>query len=334
MKRLALAAAVLACGGAAGAAAWIALRPPPQARDGAPVAAPDFAVTLHDGSALRRDDLLGRPWIAAFVFTRCPTVCPIVTSRLAELAKSLPPAFRIVAFSIDPAYDTREVLAAHAASLGAAPPRWAFASFPSAAERDRVVQKGFFVHVEDRPGDPANPVEHQPYVALVGADGRVLGWYDATDPGRVDALRRDARPAGLAGFYALPAVNATLNAVSAVLLVSAVVFAFARRREPHVAFVLGALVASAAFLACYLVYHAKAGSTRFPGTGGARTAYLTLLAVHTVLAAAVPPLVAVVLWKAARRDWERHKAWARATVPAWLLVSVSGIAVYWWLFRA
>ncbi len=333
MNRVALAAMVLFSGAAVGLGAWGVLRPPPGPPREKSFAAPEFTVTTHDGATLRRDDLRGRPWLAAFVFTRCTSVCPIVTSRLSGFARSLPPSYRIVAFSIDPDHDTRDILAKHAAGLGADGKRWAFTRFESKSERDRVVQKGFFMGLEDTPSDTANPIAHAPYIALVDADGVVRAWYDSTDAEKMEELRRDAAALGLTGFYAMPAVNATLNALSAVLLLAGLSFIRAGRREWHVAYVLGALLASAAFLACYLWYHAVAGSTRFSGTGTARTLYLALLASHTVLAAIVPPLVAVVVWKAAKQDWERHKKWARVTVPLWLYVSVTGVSIYWWLFR-
>ncbi len=333
MKPLALAAMVLVAGAAVGIGAWGILRPPPGPSPEKSFPSPDFTVTTHDGATLHRNDLRGRPWLAAFVFTRCTSVCPIVTSRLSGFARTLPPAYRIVAFSIDPDHDTRDVLAKHAAGLGADGKRWAFTRFESKAERDRVVQKGFFMGLEDTPADTANPIAHAPYIALIDANGVVRAWYDSTDADKMEELRRDATALGLTGFYAMPAVNATLNALSAILLLTGISFIRAGRRDWHVAYVLGALLASAAFLVCYLWYHAVAGSTRFPGTGTARTLYLALLLTHTILAAAVPPLVCVVVWKAAKKDWERHKKWARITVPAWLYVSVTGVSIYWWLFR-
>lgn len=328
----ALAVIVLLVAAVTAGAAWFLLRPAPPARVEGYPEAPEFSVAAHDGTTLKRDDLRGRPWLAAFVFTRCTTVCPVLTTRLADLGKSLPAPVRIVTFSVDTDYDTPAVLKKHAEGLGVDPKRWLFGAFGGRPERDRVV-KAFFLTVEDQPGvDPGESIIHDSRVALVDPEGRVRGWYDSNDPAKVAALRRDVAALAMTGLYAMPAVNATLNATSFVLLVAALLFIRAGKREFHVAFVLGALAASAGFLACYLTYHAMAGSTKFAGEG--RSLYLALLASHTILAALVPPLVGVVVWKAWKRDWERHKKWAHVAVPAWLYVSVTGVTIYWWLFRA
>ena len=131
----------------------------------------------------------------------------------------------------------------------------------------------------------------------------------------------------------LPALNALLNAASAVALL--VGFGLIRRGRwrAHRAAMLTALGLSAAFLTSYLVYHAQVGSVRFQGQGWLRTVYLSILATHTVLAAAVPVLALVTLSRALRRRFDRHAALARWTLPIWLYVSVTGVVVYWMLYR-
>jgi uncharacterized membrane protein YozB (DUF420 family) len=96
---------------------------------------------------------------------------------------------------------------------------------------------------------------------------------------------------------------------------------------------LAAFACSVVFLTCYLVYHVQVGSVRFPGTGAARTIYLSILATHTVLAATVPFLAIITLTQAFRRRFPRHKRIARWTLPIWLYVSVTGVVVYWMLYR-
>ena len=112
-------------------------------------------------------------------------------------------------------------------------------------------------------------------------------------------------------------------------------FALIRRRRvvAHRKVMLAAFACSVLFLASYLVYHAQVGSVRFPGTGAVRTVYFTLLASHTVLAAAVPFLAVVTLWRALGGRFARHRAIARWTLPIWLYVSVTGVVVYWMLYR-
>jgi uncharacterized membrane protein YozB (DUF420 family) len=129
----------------------------------------------------------------------------------------------------------------------------------------------------------------------------------------------------------LPAVNATLNALAALLLVLGWRAIRAGRRERHEHLMKAAFVVSSAFLACYLYYHfaiARGQPTRFYRTGAARTAYLALLLSHTVLAVVNLPMVLRTLWLAWREDWPRHRRLARITFPIWLYVSVTGVLVY------
>src|SRR5215831_14969696 len=131
----------------------------------------------------------------------------------------------------------------------------------------------------------------------------------------------------------LPAVNATLNAVSALLLAIGWTLIRRRRFTAHRNVMITALCSSTLFLTCYLVYHAQVGSVRFPGTGTARTVYLTILTSHTLLAASVPVLAGITVYRAARRRFRRHRALARWTLPIWFYVSVTGVVVYWMLYR-
>ena len=131
----------------------------------------------------------------------------------------------------------------------------------------------------------------------------------------------------------LPTVNATLNAVSACLLGLGYFFIRRGRREAHRRAMLAACATSTLFLISYLVYHYQVGSVRFAKTGGIRTLYLSILASHTVLAAAVPVLAGITLTRALRAQWPRHRAIARSTLPIWLYVSLTGVVVYWMLYR-
>jgi putative membrane protein len=131
----------------------------------------------------------------------------------------------------------------------------------------------------------------------------------------------------------LPTVNASLNALAAVLLVIAYVLIRRRRPIAHRNVMIAALVCSVLFLTSYLIYHAQVGSVRFQGTGTVRTVYLAILLTHTVLAALVPFLAVITVWRASRRQYDRHTRIARWTLPIWLYVSVTGVVVYWMLYR-
>ena len=131
----------------------------------------------------------------------------------------------------------------------------------------------------------------------------------------------------------LPTVNATLNALAAALLVTGFLLIRARRVKAHRACMLSAFACSVLFLISYLYYHSQVGSVRFQGVGGLRTLYLTILATHTVLAAAVPFLALITLTRGLRGQFARHRAIARWTLPIWLYVSVTGVVVYWMLYH-
>ena len=96
---------------------------------------------------------------------------------------------------------------------------------------------------------------------------------------------------------------------------------------------LAALACSGLFLLSYLVYHFNVGSVRFQGQGWIRTVYFAVLVSHTVLATAIVPLVVITVFRALRERFDRHRAVARWTLPLWLYVSVTGVAVYWMLYR-
>ena len=133
--------------------------------------------------------------------------------------------------------------------------------------------------------------------------------------------------------HTLPAVNASLNALAAILLVTGYVLIRRRQWIAHRNVMTAALVTSVLFLTSYLIYHAQVGSVRFPGHGTARTVYLTILVTHTALAAIVPFLAGITVYRAWRRRFAQHKRLARWTLPIWLYVSVTGVVVYWMLYK-
>lgn len=129
----------------------------------------------------------------------------------------------------------------------------------------------------------------------------------------------------------LPAVNATLNALAAILLVAGLVAIKRGQRERHAWIMRAAFAVSAAFLACYLYYHfavARGQYTKFNRTGAALYAYYALLSSHTVLAVVNLPMVLRVLWLAHKERWVEHKRLAKWTFPIWFYVSVTGVIVY------
>ena len=138
---------------------------------------------------------------------------------------------------------------------------------------------------------------------------------------------------GRADLGALPTLNALLNGASAVLLTTGWLAIRRRRIALHRACMLGAFCVSALFLVSYVVYHALAGSRAFTGQGWVRPVYFAVLISHVVLAAAMVPFVLTTLYRALGADFPRHVRLARATLPVWIYVSVTGVVVYVMLYR-
>jgi len=134
-------------------------------------------------------------------------------------------------------------------------------------------------------------------------------------------------------MHILPTINAALNAASAVLIVVGILLIRRGNRAAHRRAMLAAVFTSSLFLLCYLWYHAHVGSVHFPAHGWPRPLYFSILTTHTVLAAAVVPLVLITLIRALRGRFDRHRASARWTYPVWLYVSVTGVIVYLMLYH-
>ena len=134
-------------------------------------------------------------------------------------------------------------------------------------------------------------------------------------------LGHRAEPGAGALVVGLPLLNACLNATSAALLTA------------HKTCMVSALAVSIVFLVSYVTYHSLAGSRPFAGTGWIRLVYYPMLVSHIVLAAAIAPLALTTVYRALQGSFARHVRIARWTLPIWLYVSVTGVLVYWMLYR-
>jgi len=134
-------------------------------------------------------------------------------------------------------------------------------------------------------------------------------------------------------IHDLPAINASLNAASGVLLLIGYLLMRAHRIEQHRKFMIAAFATSSLFLVCYVVYHAQVGSVRFTRQGFVRPLYFTILITHVTLAAAVLPLAVVTLSRGLKRRFPQHRRVARWTFPIWMYVSVTGVLVYVLLYQ-
>jgi protein SCO1/2 len=172
-----------------------ALRPP-----GPPLpvlgTVPAFSFVDQNGAAFGPQTLAGKPWVADFVFTRCPTICPRMTERLAALQPRLGHRVHLVSLSVDPAFDTPERLRAFAAAHGATSTRWHFLTGDTASVQ-RAVTDGFKITLaREGPEDDFLSIVHGVHVVLVDGEGQIRGYYDSTDPEALDRLVEDAARLG------------------------------------------------------------------------------------------------------------------------------------------
>jgi uncharacterized membrane protein YozB (DUF420 family) len=130
-----------------------------------------------------------------------------------------------------------------------------------------------------------------------------------------------------------PALNATLNGVTTLLLLAGYGAIKSGRQNLHRALMTLAILTSAVFLGCYLYYHAHHGATRFTAQGWPRYTYFTILISHTILAVVVLPLIIAAVVHAIRGNFEKHKAITRWAWPIWLYVSITGVLIYFMLYQ-
>ena len=317
-----------------------------------------FDLVERSGRAISQADVVDRVFVASFIFTRCQLSCPRLTSVMKRLQDSLASAdVLLVSVSVDPEHDTPEVLSRYAQGFGASAERWWFLTGPKEAIQD-LVQGRFKLGLVESPAEAvasgAEAISHSDRLALVDR-GRIVGFFDSTDNDAISSLITQAKRRALPSWVRrLPSVNASLNALCAVLLTAG--WNFIRRsrhsvgqrtpttahpdplQEPlvraHVTCMLLAVATSALFLTCYLVYHFRAGSVRFPHAGLLRVSYFTILLSHTLLATlGVVPLVLLTLLHALRRNFTKHATIAQLTLPIWLYVSITGVVIYLMLYH-
>jgi putative membrane protein len=130
----------------------------------------------------------------------------------------------------------------------------------------------------------------------------------------------------------LPAFNAFLNSLSALLLATGYVMIRQKKIDAHRICMVAAFIVSSIFLVSYLTYHAKVGNVRYTGQGILRTVYFAILTSHTILAIAIVPLVLRTLYLAVKGRFLEHRQWARWTLPLWFYVSITGVVIYEMLY--
>ena len=318
----------------------------------------DFALTERSGQTIRKSDLLGKIWIASFEFTRCTMGCPQISATMERLQNDLArdPDVRLVTFTVDPKHDDTKQLREYADRYHADAERWLFLTGQE-DEIYRLLDKSFHLPAEkNKDGDPGNAVAHSPKLVLVDRQGHIRGYFDgrpstlAPDEAEYEANLRKLKAKVSAlehnAWYLpsdFPRFNATLNACVLVLLVLG--YSAIRRRlvRLHITCMLTALSLSVLFLISYGYHHAliKHGlATSFavqtshanpPAWVG--IVYYIVLWTHIPLAGLIVPLALYTAYQGLRGRWARHVRVARWTLPIWLYVAITGVVVYWMLYR-
>lgn len=132
----------------------------------------------------------------------------------------------------------------------------------------------------------------------------------------------------------LPALNATLNSITAVLLLYGFILIKRKEIQKHKKVMLSALSTSILFLTSYLIYHFNVGSVPYPNHDWTRPLYFAILIPHTILATVMTPFIVIAVWRALHEDHEKHKKIVRWVWPVWMFVSVTGVIVYFMLYHS
>ncbi len=159
---------------------------------------PEFSLVEASGRTVTRADLLGDVWVADFIFTSCAGICPVLSSRMAEVQKALVERdveARLISISVDPARDTPEVMEKYARRFGADPERWWFLT----GERDELydlIKSGFLLSVADRTQEEADAdggelITHSDRFVLVDREARIRGYYHGSDREAISDLIED-----------------------------------------------------------------------------------------------------------------------------------------------
>jgi protein SCO1/2 len=321
-------------------------KPPKPPAEFKPLDLPVGAFTLVDrfDREVQARDLLGKIWVVQFFYPGCnycsrntPTV-----QKLQDIYRGKPDV-RFVSIALE--YNDAETLHEFARSYNADPEQWLFLAGHPMRIRE-VIRTSFYESVFEKK-DPTvgDKIGHTMHLVVIDAHGTMIGYADGTLEKATEVLkeqidrlrvrRRLEQPIPVMGGD-LPWFNATLNSTCAVLLILGWLAIRMRYETLHKIVMLLALNVSMIFLASYLFYHfavMEAEPTRFQGQGPIRYVYYAVLLSHTILALVVAPLAIYITVQGLRDARMQHVRLARWTLPIWLYVSVTGVVVYWMLYR-
>jgi len=295
-----------------------------------------FTLQTSEGKPFDPRNMRGKVWVAHFFYTTCTAGCTKTAPTMMALQKAFANNHRDVALvSISLNDDSPEDLMQYAHDLGADPVQWIFLTGQTSQVHD-IVQKVFFQPAQfSGSKERGKEIDHSFNLVLVDGNGEMRGYIDGSKPDSIPALVERIRTLVRAKFM-LPAVNAVLNSLCAVLLVCGYVAIRKRQETLHKIIMLSALVVSMVFLTSYLYFHfvvLDGQPTLFRGEGWVRPVYFTILLTHTILAILVAPLALYVAYQGLRDHRPRHVKVARWTLPIWLYVSITGVIVYGMLYQ-
>jgi protein SCO1/2/putative membrane protein len=304
----------------------------------------DFDLEERDGTEIRSRDLLGKIWVVQFFYPGC-NLCSKNTPTMKRLQDIYRGKADVRLVSIDLNDSGLETLRQFAKDHDAEPGQWLFLTGLQ-SRVFAIVEGGFGNTVFKNPHPtPGDEIIHTTRLVLIDHSGIMVGYVDGTKDNAADALkveidalrsrRRLEQRIPITGAD-MPWFNAILNSSCTVRLLLGWIAIRLRFVTLHKIAMLLALAVSMAFLASYLFYHfvvMEMESTRFRGEGTVRSVYLAILLTHTLLAIVVAPLVILTAVMGLRNSLATHVKIARWTLPIWLYVSVTGVVVYWMLYR-
>jgi protein SCO1/2 len=305
----------------------------------------DFKLQERNGEYVRARDLLGKIWVAHFFFPECTGTCTRTTPNMKRLQDMVRGRSDVRLVSIALNSDELDTLNVYAKVQHAEPDQWLFLTGPDEKVHEIVSLQFRNPAMRNDKPTPGNQVIHSSYLVLIDPDGIMVGFVDGTQDKAADALkeqidllrtkRRVEQRIPITGAD-LPRFNALLNSSCTVLLLLGWILIRLGYQTPHKVVMLLALAVSMVFLASYLFYHfvvMEMEPTRFRGEGAARYVYFAILLSHTILAIVVAPLALYITVQGLRNALPAHVKVARWTLPIWLYVSVTGVVVYWMLYR-
>lgn len=304
----------------------------------------DFLLQESGGDFFRASDLKGKVWVVQFFYPGC-NECSKNTPTMQKLQTAYRGQADVHLVSVSLNADSIETLRGFATDHGAEPGLWLFLT-GTRAKVHGIVRDHFAdtAYPKNNP-TPGDEITHSMRLFLIDARGNVAGYVVGTEKGAAEALQpeidrlrllaRLERPIPIRGAQ-LPWFNALLNSACTVLLLLGWILIRMGLQTLHKIVMLLALAVSMIFLSSYLFYHfvvLEAQPMRFGGEGTVRYVYFTILLSHTILAITVAPLALFITVQGLRNALASHKRVARWTLPIWLYVSVTGVVVYWMLYR-